>query len=241
MKKILSVFLTVGLLLNFVSASGCFHDHIDSVDKAGVITRWANVRNVACMLWSEVIDTLAAGTKVRIIWQTAWTEIVLPDWRVGRVWNNFISETNDWSWVPSYPNGYNAQSYCDTTNLYRCPNPSPLNVMPTWYYREYVDSGTTNYNQTNTTNNLTSTTTSSVNLSSTMKKAVENLVNQLMDKLEDKMWDDSSAKKDFLNVLVNKISKTNVSYKIKPVIDYLVELLENKITLLYVDSLFNLD
>jgi predicted DNA-binding protein len=60
-----------------------------------------------------------------------------------------------------------------------------------------------------------------------------------MDNLDKKIGDDSSAKKEFLEVLVNKISKTKVSTKVKPIIEYLLEQLENQITLLYIDSLID--
>lgn len=230
-KKIFVSIIFVWLIFNFVSGEGCFHDYINPVSKAWVITRWANVRNVACMLWSEVIGTLSAGTKVRIIWESAWTEIVMPDGKVGWVWNNFITSSNDNSLVPAYPNAYNSQSYCDTTNLYRCPNPSPLNVAPTRYYLNDLPV----WNTTTVTTNTTTTST----INNAMKTAIESLVWTLMDNLDKKIGDDSSAKKEFLEVLVNKISKTKVSTKVKSIIEYLLEQLENQITLLYIDSLID--
>ena len=49
----------------------------------------------------------------------------MPDGQIGRVGNDFISSTNDWSGVPSYPANHNVDDYCDTTDLNHCPNPSP--------------------------------------------------------------------------------------------------------------------
>ncbi len=244
MKKIFWILLWFWLIFGMVSASGCFHDTIHSVNKAGVITRWANIRNVACMYGSDLVwSALPVWTKVRIIWQTAWTKIVTPDWRIGWVWNNFVSETNDWANVPEYPANHNVKDYCDTTKLNRCPNPSPQWAEPTWYYRTapiYTNSVPTVTPTTYTAPTSTVTTTSTVALSSAIKGSVDSLVDTLMDRLEDKMWDDSSAKKDFLNVLISKIAKTKVSYKVKPIITYLVEQLEEKATMFYIDSLLDI-
>lgn len=234
MKKIIVLLLWLWMFAGFVSASGCFHDHISAVNKAWVITRWANVRNIACMYGSTVIDTLSAGTKVRIIGQTAWTKIVAPDWIVGWVWNNFVSESNDWTNVPAYPTSNVLNDYCDTTDLTHCPNPSAVGVTPTWYYRTVP-----NY-EGSVPVVTTTPTPPTTNLSSAMKSAVDSLVETLMEKLEDKMWDDYEAKKDFLNVLVKKISSTKVSSKVKPIITYLVEQLEYKMTLFYIDSLLDI-
>ena len=77
-------------------------------------------------------------------------------------------------------------------------------------------------------------------LSFSLKSAVDNLVSTLMDRLQDKMWDDSFSKKEFLDVLISKIEKTSVSYKVKPIIKYLIEQLEEKTTLFYIDSLLGI-
>ncbi len=241
MRKLLVFLVWVWFLFSFVSASWCFHDSIHVVNKAWTISRWANVRNVACMYGSTKIWTLAAGTKVRIIWQTAWTKIVMPDGKVGRVGNNFVSESNDWSGVPAFPSNHNVNDYCDTTNLAHCPNPSPKWATPTWYYRTaptYTNSVPTVTPTTYTA--PTTTVTSTVNLSRAMKWAVDGLVTTLMERLQDKMWDDSSAKREFLDVLTSKIAKTRVSYKVKPIITYLVQQLEEKATMFYIDSLLDI-
>ena len=246
MKKIFWILLWFWVLfgwISYVSASGCFHDAIHSVNKAGVITRWANVRNVACMYGSTKIWTLAAGTKVLIVWETAWTKIVMPDGQVWWVWNDFVSSTNDWSGVPAFPTNHNVKDYCDTTNLAHCPNKSPKWATPTWYYRtipDYNNAVPTTTSTTYTTPRSTVTTTSTVNLSKAMKGAVDSLVDTLMDRLEDKMWNDSSAKREFLDILTSKIAKTKVSYKVKPIINYLVEQLEEKATMFYIDSLLDI-
>ena len=199
MKKLIVILLWFWILFwwfSYVSASWCFHDAINVVNKAWVITRWARVRNVACMYGSTPIWTLAAWTKVRIIWQTAWTKIVMPDGKIWRVWNWFVSETNDWSNVPAFPTNHNVKDYCDTTNLSHCPNPSPRWVEPTWYYRTVPNY---NWSVPVVTSNPVVTSTpvvvSTVNLSPAMKKAVDGLVSTLMERLQEKMWDNSSSKK----------------------------------------------
>jgi hypothetical protein len=69
---------------------------------------------------------------------------------------------------------------------------------------------------------------------------VDDLIETLMEKLEDKMGDDSVAKSEFLEWLISKISKIKVSYKVRSLINYLVEQLEEKKSLFYIDSLLDI-
>lgn len=96
-------------------------------------------------------------------------------------------------------------------------------------------------NSTTTTYEKPKPTVTSTNLSDALKDAVDSLVENLMDNLEDKFGDDVDSKIDLLETLVDKLGNTNVSYRVKPLINYLVAKLEDTIALLEIESLLNID
>jgi len=79
------------------------------------------------------------------------------------------------------------------------------------------------------------------NLSASLKLAVDVLINKLINNLEDKFGDDIDSKVDVLETISNKLSSTIVSYRVKPLISYLVMKLDEAISLLEVQSLLNID
>jgi len=207
------------------------------VDKPGVISRWANVRNVACMFWSTKIATLTAGTKVRIIAQTAWTKIVMPGGKVGWVGNDYISESSSWASVPALPKTVEIDTYCDTTNLARCPYPSAQWATPTWYTRGIpVVNNTTTSTSTNTT-----TTSATVNLDK-LYTIVDGLVVNLINKMNAKYTYDVDKIKYLTNLIATvDLMTTKLKATYKPVFEYLSQKLWEELTLLQMWGLLNLE
>ena len=246
MKKFL-LYLWVGVLLSLwtVSASGCFHDAINSVNKAGYITRGAYVINVACYQGGQtVIATLSAGTKVRIIGQSAYTKIVLPDGRIGRVWNDRVAETNDRGNVPAYPTNHNVQSYCDTTNPTKCPKPIPPGVPITeWYYTNDAGAATTEppSSQTTTTN-TTNTQSDVIQITDALKSKLDMMVTNVLKQVDAKYGDNYWAKIVHYQTLVTALDAIKDSApKIVQLIDYLSDKFEEKSALLELEHLLNVD
>jgi len=219
MKKLVLSLLTL-FAIGFWStlAEWCFHDAINVVNKAWYITQWARIRNLACMDGSAVMTTLKAGTKVRIIWQTAWTKIVLPDGQIWRVWNSFVKEDSSWSWVPELNSNHVIDSYCDTTNLSRCPYPSAPGVIPDFYY---TDTTTNTNNNTNTT----TTTTTTVPLNTAI---LDEIVNQFLEKLNERYWDDEELKTTKINNTIIALNSLKYQYsKLAASVDYIVQKLKS--------------
>lgn len=128
MKKIAAIILTVfGLsffTMNVVDASGCFHDALNTDAHYEEIKSGVRVRNVACMYGSDVITTIGGGTIVKVIaYNHYWKQIELPDGRAGWIGADFAQRTSRTASIPC--SGVTPGDYCDTTNLARCPNPSP--------------------------------------------------------------------------------------------------------------------
>jgi len=125
MKKFLAyLLLSCGILVGAVSASGCFHDALSTDAHYEKIVKGANVRNVACMYGSQVMTTLSQGTIVRVISYNQYRkQIELADGRAGRIGTNFAERTTSTASIPC--SGVTPADYCDTTNLARCPEPSP--------------------------------------------------------------------------------------------------------------------
>ena len=225
--------MIVASSFSMVSANWCGNDSINPVDKAGVVTMWANIRDVACMLGSVKIDTLAAGTKVRIVGQTAWTQIILPDGRVGWIGNQFVRETSDRSGVPSRVNNAAIGNYCDTTNPTRCMNPAPLNVVPTFTYNN-------NTTATNPTTTTTTTTYTAPELTDTEKASWKAMIDAFVIKVEanfssvDEQITELERVRDGLDMLKEK------TVKYKPLLTYLVELLDEAATLKNIEGMFDL-
>lgn len=78
-------------------------------------------------------------------------------------------------------------------------------------------------------------------LSDSLKVAVDALIIKLMNNLNDKFADDVDAKITLLQTLVTKLGNTTVSYRIKPLITYLVAQLDETIGLLQIEALLNID
>lgn len=246
MKKILASFLSLTMILSTigaVSASGCFHDHINEVSKAGYITQGANVRNIACMYGSDVIATLGKGTKVLIIGQTAWTKIVMPDGKVGRVGNNFVTETNDRSSVPGFPAGHEIQDYCDTTNLVRCPNPSPQGVTPTRYYKADPSYGTYTPPVTTppTTTYTTNTVSATMPLSDSVKVTLDGMLNKFFTKAETKYSSLNARIAAYQSVTAVLESLSQQYSSMSQLVDYLKVKIEEEIAILEIQNVLNLD
>lgn len=184
---------------------GCFHDEITTTNKAWIITQWARVRNLACMEGSDIIITLRVGTKVRIIGQTARTKIILPDWKIWRVGNNFIKETDNWDNIPNEVTDNSANTYCDTTNAERCPNACAPGETPTFYYKE---------NNTQIWNNI----------------VLDNLLEQFYEKLDQKYGENQIEKNNAIKLVIkalNILKKQNK--KIESAIIYLVKKLQENL------------
>jgi len=226
--------------LGSVMASGCFHDAIHVVSKAWVISRWANVRNVACMYGSTKIATLAQGTKVRIIWQTAWTKIVMPDGNIWRVWNNFVNETSDWSNVPAFPSNHNVNDYCSTINLTRCPNPSPQWVEPTWYYRTVPNYTSPTPPPVVTPPAPTPPAPTPATLSDAAKTKLDAMVTNLLAKV-DARYSSPTHKIIFLSNIVTVLETIKQQHaSIAMYVDYIKVKLEETISMLELEKLLNI-
>ncbi len=214
------------LSLGQTFASGCFHDRINVVDKAGYITQGSNVRNVACMDGSTKIATLAQGTKVRIIGQTAWTKIVMPDGRVGWVGNNYVAETNDRTNVPAHPSNHKVDSYCDTTYPTKCPTPVKPGQMPDWYYID-DSQAYSNYQPAPQPTPApepvyVTPEPTQIQLTDTGKLSLDNMAAAFVKKIEAKYPNDLDAQVAHMETVVTGLGifKTK-AYKIAQLVDYL--------------------
>ncbi len=78
-------------------------------------------------------------------------------------------------------------------------------------------------------------------LSDALKSAVDSLIEKLMTNLDDKFGDDLAQKITLLETLSDKLSTTSVSYKVKPLITYLVNKLDETISLLQIELLLDID
>lgn len=81
----------------------------------------------------------------------------------------------------------------------------------------------------------------STNLSDALKSAVDALITKLLDNLDDKFDDDVNSKIDLLETISKKLSTTQVSYRVKPLITYLTAKLDEAIWLLEVEALLQID
>ena len=133
MKKIaiviLSIFWLAFFATNFADASGCFHDALNKDAHYEKIKSGVRVRNVACMYGSDVMATIGGGTIVKVIAYNPYRkQIEMTDGRVGWIGSQFAERTNQTATIPC--SGIIPGDYCDTTNLARCPIPSPQGVEP---------------------------------------------------------------------------------------------------------------
>ncbi len=249
MKKLLFSLLWLGwfflLWTASVSACGCFHDAINPVNKAGYITRWAYVYNVACIEdWKTRIATLSKWTKVRIIGETAYTKIVLPDWRVGRVGNDRVAETSDRSNVPAYPTNHPVQSYCDTTDLSRCPVPIAPGESIKWTYNNPIPGGTPEPS-TPPTQTLppepTPTTPHIIPVNDSMKSKLDMMANRVNSKIDAKYQDNIDGKIAHYQALISALNGIKSSaVPLSQLIDYLVSKFEETLSLLQVQNVLDI-
>jgi len=190
------------------------------------------------MLGSVKIATLSAWTKVRIVGQTAWTQIIMPDGRVGWIGNQFISETNDRSGVPARVNSAAIGNYCDTTNPTRCMNPSALGVTPTFSY----GNNPTPNNPADTSGGSSTTPTSTYTppaLTDAQKASWGAMIDAFVVKVEAKFSSvndqitELERVRDGLDMLKNK------TVKYKPLLTYLVELLDEAVTMKNIGSILD--
>lgn len=206
-------------MMSKVHAEWCFHDAISVVDEPGEISQWANVRNVACMPWSDVIGTLKAGTKVRIIAKAARTKIIFSDGKIGWVGNAFIKSSDNWTNVPTMVENHKADSYCDTTDPTRCPYPSAIWETPTFY--------------TSTASTTSTATTSSTSITLAQKKLVWEMVTIFMNNLEKDYGDAIELKLKRLTAITSALKSISFKPSVKPMMEYLRQkLVEQKLLLL---------
>ncbi len=79
------------------------------------------------------------------------------------------------------------------------------------------------------------------NLSASLKAAVDAMIAKLLNNLEDKFGDDRNAKISLLETLSTKLATIKVNYRIKPMITYLVEKIDEAIALLQIEALLDID
>ncbi len=79
------------------------------------------------------------------------------------------------------------------------------------------------------------------NLSASLKAAVDVMITKLLNNLEDKFGDDRNAKISLLETLSTKLATIKVNYRIKPMITYLVEKIDEAIALLQIEVLLDID
>jgi hypothetical protein len=78
-------------------------------------------------------------------------------------------------------------------------------------------------------------------LSDSLKVAVDALIEKLMTKLDDKFNDDVDSKLAVLENLSTKLADIKVNYKVKPMITYLVNKIDDTVALLQIEALLNID
>ncbi len=214
----------------FADASWCFRDSIHTKDEAAVIKSAVRMRDLACMPWSQVVRTIPAGEKVRIIAESEWFKIIDSQWNIGRVWRDFITKSSNWSNIPSYtPDAYQT-SFCSTLEKTKCPRPAAAWVIPIFYYQAPLASNTNNTSNTSTNTNNTSdyipSQVSSCNISDGMKVTLTIAISKFKDNLKIKYPNDNDR-----NEYIQKIKKIFImtsnkrTWTIKCIFEYIIELM----------------
>jgi len=230
-----------------VSACGCFHDSINVVNKAGYITRWAYVYNVACYQWWQTkIWTLSKGTKVRIIWQSAYTKIVMPNGKVGRVGNDRVAESSDRSGVPAFPTNHKVDSYCDTTNPSKCPVPIPPGVPITqWTYNN--DAGVSTPAPVDPTPTpkpiiYKPPVSKVIPVTDSLKPKLDMMANNVVTKVDSKYGSNTDGKISHYKTLISALTSIqSSSEQLQDLVWYLITKFEETLSLLELENLLNVN
>ena len=82
---------------------------------------------------------------------------------------------------------------------------------------------------------------SSGSLSSSLRGAVDAMMEKLLNNLENKFGDDRNAKISLLETLSTKLDGIKVNYRLKPMITYLVEKIDEAVALLQIEALLDID
>jgi len=227
-----------------VSACGCFHDTINVVNKAGYITRWAYVYNVACYQGGQTkIATLPKWTKVRIIWQSAYTKIVMPDGKVGRVGNDRVAESSDRSGVPAFPANHKVDSYCDTTNPSKCPVPIPPGVPITqWTYNNDAGVSTPTPTDPTPTPTYKPPVSKVIPVTDSLKPKLDMMANNVVSKVDVKYGGNMNGKiSHYKNLLLALKSIQSSSEQLQDLVGYLITKFEETLSLLELENLLDVN
>ncbi len=236
MKKILLwVVMLIWIWTWLVSACECFWDPIYEVNIPAKAKQWVNIRNLPCMHASKVVMVAKAWQKMRIVTKDDWrwykVALYNSNWNVveWRVAQSFVSKISSWSWIPAKAWNHVPKSYCDTTDINRCPTwpACSKDVIPTFTYKDNswkVDSSTSNWDE--------SSDNSSSNSSSTVSnEKMDKIIDNFLTKLEKKYTtvDFQIKKVESIILALNMLKEKNS--KFTSVIDYLVWKLEEYVSM----------
>lgn len=249
MKKFLLSILALAWIFflwsSVVSASGCFHDALNKDAHYETITSWVRVRTVACMYGSDVITTLGWGTIVKVIaYNWYWKQIEMTDGRAGWIGSNFATRTNQTANIPC--SGIIPGDYCHTIDRALCPNPSAQWVEPTRYTRAtpavYQCSSYVTPEPTPEPVVYTPPTPPVIAVSDSMKPKLDMMTNSVATKINNKYGTNLDGKLSYYKTLVAALTSIKKSApNLANLIDYLVTNFEEKIALIKLESVLNID
>jgi len=250
MKKIaiviLSIFWLAFFATNFADASGCFHDALNKDAHYEKIKSGVRVRNVACMYGSDVMTTIGGGTIVKVIAYNPYRkQIEMADGRVGWIGSQFAERTNQTATIPC--SGIIPGDYCDTTNLARCPIPSPQWVDPDRTTRVAPAPYNCSTSPVQTTEPISTSTykppvSKVIQVTDSIKPKLDTMANNVITKVNSKYGSNTDSKITHYKTLVKVLqSIQSSSEQLQDLVGYLITKFEETLAMLELENLLNIN